>query len=72
MRISEGALAEEQENTRRKDAGEWFRTRWWRVILADGTLWCETSSETEARDRVPKGATVQRLYEKHKYEWRTE
>ena len=70
MRITKKQLAQEQENRRLEGAGEWFPTRWWRVILKDGSLYCETSSEAEAREDVPKGATVQHLFEKHKREWR--
>ena len=70
MRITKEQLAAEQENRRKEEAGEWFPTRWWRVVLADGSVWCETSVESEARERVPKGATVQHLFEKHKREWR--
>ncbi|MCV7174899.1 hypothetical protein [Mycolicibacterium sphagni] len=70
MRLTEKQLAAEKENSRKRDAGEWFFTGWWRVTLADGTIWCETSSETEARDRVPDGAVLQKLFEKRKTEWR--
>ncbi len=49
---------------------KWKPTRWWRVVLADGSLLCETSSEREARHEVPAGATVQRLFEKQWYQWR--
>lgn len=32
------------------DAAEWKSAHWWRVTLSDGTLWCETSDEREARE----------------------
>lgn len=49
--------------------------RWWRVLLADGSLWCETSDEEEARaaftaapGRLP---TIERQwYRSEEYEWR--
>lgn len=69
-RITEAQIAAEAERLRLELAGEWFPTRWWRVVLADGTVWCETSDEDEAREEVPKGATVQHLFEKHNREWR--
>jgi alkylated DNA nucleotide flippase Atl1 len=70
MRITTKQLAAEQERMRLEAAGEWFPTPWWRVVLADGSLYCETSSENEAREDIPKGATVQHLFEKHKRQWR--
>lgn len=30
----------------------WVPGRWWRVLEEDGTLWCETSDETEARQSL--------------------
>lgn len=27
-------------------------TRWWRVLDVDGSIWCETSDEDEARDEL--------------------
>ena len=36
--------------------------RWWRVIAPDGSLWCETSDEEEAREAVRAGDTLQRLW----------
>lgn len=38
------------------DEPEWVPGRWWRVIDGTGRLWCETSSERDARQRLP-GAT---------------
>lgn len=28
---------------------DWVASRWWRVMDADGRMWCETSDEKEAR-----------------------
>lgn len=30
--------------------GHWEPTKWFRVLLADGSLWMETSDEAEARE----------------------
>jgi hypothetical protein len=70
MRIGEERLALERERHRLDEAGEWWPTRWWRVVLKDGTLWCETSDEAEARERIPKGAKLQHMFQKTKREWR--
>jgi hypothetical protein len=43
--------------------------RWWRVIDADEKLWCETSSEDEARGFVRPGDRLQRRSEGYVYEW---
>lgn len=40
--------------------GEWQEGRWWRVTAPDGSLWCETSCESEAREAVRKGDTLER------------
>lgn len=80
MRISEEQLAAERERARADEAGEWFPTRWWRVI-EDGQVVMETSDPDEAKygvvcdddgNRHPhkKGAVIQRLFEKHQREWR--
>lgn len=37
----------------------WTATRWWRVVLSDGTVWCESSDADECRDalrRIQSGA----------------
>jgi hypothetical protein len=70
MRLTQEQLDAEREAHRMEAAGVWFPTRWWRVILEDGSLYCETSSEAEAREDLPKGATVQQLFEKHRRQWR--
>lgn len=43
----------------------WVPTRWWRVLAADGSLWCETSDEDEARRALhtaPGGGHLSRLW----------
>lgn len=61
----------------------WEPGRWWRVVYADGrryadgrlAIWCETSNEQEARAAVgtcPGGGVLQRIFEHHESEWRTE
>jgi hypothetical protein len=47
-------------------------TKWWRVLGPEGELWCETSSEKEARDRMRPGDELERYYEKVEGEWRKE
>lgn len=79
MRVSEKRWAEYLENNRKRDAGEWFFTGWYRVVLADGSIWCETSSKSDfdeivedgeiVRPGLPKGAKVYKLMEKHKRKW---
>lgn len=56
----------------------WEPGRWWRVIYADNRLrpkvWCETSSEDEARAALqtcPGGGVLQRLYVRTQREWRS-
>lgn len=71
MRLTQEQLDADREAYRLEAAGKWFPTRWWRAVLGDGSLYCEpTSSEAEAREDLPKGATVQHLFEKHKRQWR--
>jgi hypothetical protein len=49
----------------------WEPTAWWRVVAADGSLWCETSSESEARQYIRSGDKLQRLWEPvAQREWR--
>ena len=52
-------------------SGEWVEGRWWRVIAPDGSLWCETSDEHEARRSIRHGDILQRLYKRQQHEWRT-
>ena len=51
---------------------EWEPWRWWRVTAPDGTLWCETSDEQEARSSVRPGDTLERLWRRVEEEWRLE
>jgi len=44
--------------------------RWWQVVAPDGTVWCETSDEREARSSMRPGDT---LWQEWRYErpgWR--
>lgn len=46
---------------------------WWRVVGPDGGVWCETSSESEARQKSRPGDALQRLWETPPVnQWRTE
>jgi hypothetical protein len=47
----------------------WEPTKWWRVTR-DKTLWCETSSEDEARDSMQPGDVLQQLWKIEEREWR--
>jgi hypothetical protein len=49
-------------------SAEWEPGRWWRV-LRNGTVWCETSDEDEARASMSEGDTLWRLYERHERRW---
>jgi hypothetical protein len=50
--------------------GDWAPGRWWRVIAPDGSLWCETSNEQEARDATRDGDVLERLYDgPHLRDW---
>lgn len=51
---------------------EFEPTGWWKVLGSNGDCWCETSSESEARDAMREGDTLHRLYKKTEYEWRSE
>ena len=53
------------------DSEEWSPGRWWRVLGPQGEIWCETSSESEARAAVRPGARLERLYEMRREEWRS-
>lgn len=44
-------------------------TRWWKVVGPDGRLWCETSSEKEARTSMRDGDKIYRLFEKKEQQW---
>jgi len=49
---------------------EWEQGRWWRVLDERGKLWCETSSEREAREAMRPGDKLQALWTKLETEWR--
>lgn len=52
----------------------WGPDRWWRVLDANGDLWCETSDEQEAREALltaPGPARLERLYVRTEYRWQT-
>lgn len=45
--------------------------RWWRVLAADDSLWCETSDEAEARSVMREGDRLERLWDaKPQSRWR--
>jgi hypothetical protein len=47
----------------------WEPGRWWKVVAPDGSLWCETSSEREAREALRPGDRLFRLWQRTEYEW---
>lgn len=49
--------------------GGWEESRWWHVIAPDGSVWCETSDESEARQRMRPGDRLQRLYIRSYGKW---
>jgi hypothetical protein len=44
--------------------------KWWRVLGPEEELWCETSSEKEARAIMRPGDILERHYVKHDAQWR--
>ena len=49
----------------------WTPGRWVQVTSADGSLWCETSDEEEAREMVRPGDSIKRQFLSPQYsEWR--
>ena len=55
---------------RRRQAGQWEPGRWWRAVAPDGSVWCETSDEQEARAAVRPGDRLFRLWQRSEQEWR--
>ena len=51
------------------DSG-WNPARWWRVEAEDGSLWAETSNESEARSIMRPGDTLYRRWVRLHEEWR--
>lgn len=47
-------------------------TGWWRVLTPAGEVWCETSDETEAREREKPGYQLERKYVRVQAEWRSQ
>jgi hypothetical protein len=45
-------------------------SRWWRAVAPDGSLWAESSSESEIRARMRPGDKLQRSYVNLGGEWR--
>ena len=60
------------ENERARIAGDWYRTRWYRVVDEAGKLWGETSDLDEARECMRPGDTLQLLWAREDTEWRDE
>lgn len=52
------------------DKDEWQPGTWWSVLDPDGKLWCSTSDESEARERMRPGDTLYREYVMVKREFR--
>lgn len=55
------------------DGPKWSPGRWWRVLDSSGEVWCETSDEDEARERLreKEGDVLERLYDRaSEAEWR--
>lgn len=48
----------------------WMMGRWWRVVDPDGSLWCETSNEQEARSFMREGDRLYKLWVREEQEWR--
>lgn len=66
MTVHEGTNEDDSE------VAGYQRTKWWRAVGPDGKTWCESSSEGEVRGHMREGDTLQCLYAKTVYEWRTE
>lgn len=50
----------------------WELGRWWRVEAPDGSTWCETSNEEEAREAVRTGDRLLREHRRVQVEYREE
>jgi hypothetical protein len=53
-----------------ESGSDWQPGRWWRVMTPEGSVWCETSSEDEARSSMRPGDTLFRWWERKAAEWR--
>jgi hypothetical protein len=51
-------------------SGQWYQTRWWRVIDPDGELWGESSDGDEMLEAMRPGDTLQQLWAREDKEWR--
>lgn len=49
--------------------GPWQPTGWWRAIGPDGTLWCESSSESEVRQLARIEDKIQRHMRRVEEKW---
>lgn len=58
------AVAEHFENL-----GPWAPTGWWRSLLPDGSLWAESSSESDVRQRARRGGNIQRHMRRIEEKW---
>lgn len=47
----------------------WGPGRWWQVLAPDGSLWCGTSDEQEARAAMRPGDRLQRLMQRVEQRW---
>lgn len=50
----------------------WQPGRWWSVFAPDGSLWCETSNEREAREAMRPGDRLFRQWVRTETELREE
>jgi hypothetical protein len=47
----------------------WIPGRWWRVVAPDGSVWCETSDEAEARESMRPGDRLYLQWVRHLRKW---
>lgn len=64
------ALYNEVLRLRAAERGTWEPGRWWRVVDPAGGVWCETSSEQEARESMRPGDELFRWWQLTASEWR--